>query len=135
MDPAITQRLNLSFEEVLRPRAHDLATKFYDRLNEQLPQLQDMLPVDPNDRRQQLLSALTLAMTNVKTPECIVDPYQALITSDEMNWDLHDHLEKITETLVNVMSEIGGHMWTPQLDKDWTEAMTYTGIAPEAFFG
>jgi hemoglobin-like flavoprotein len=131
--PTIT-RLQLSFD-ALRPRAHDLATRFFDSLQRELPALRDALPADPNDRRQRLLSALTLVITNVSTPECIVDPFQALLTHDSPDWVVHDHQETITRLLVESMAAVAGHMWTDQLAQDWTGALTYAGNAPEVFFG
>ncbi|MFG0252807.1 MAG: hypothetical protein ACF8NJ_08045 [Phycisphaerales bacterium JB038] len=132
-EPTI-MRLQLSFD-ALRPRAHDLALRFFGRLETELPQLGGMLPTEANERRQRLLSALTLIMTNVSTPECIVDPFQALLLPDSPSWAVHDHQETISRTLVDCMRALGGSLWTDQLTQDWTRALAYAGNAPEVFFG
>ncbi len=134
MNGPTIKRLQLSFD-ALRPRAHDLALRFFDRLEEEVPALRDMLPSEANERRQRLLSAMTLVITNVSTPECIVDPYQALLLPDSPDWVVHDHQETITKVLIESFAAIGGHLWTEQLAQDWSSAMSYAGNAPEVFFG
>ncbi len=134
MNGPTIKRLQLSFD-ALRPRGHDLALRFFERLETELPQLGGMLPTEANERRQRLLSSLTLIITNVSTPECIVDPYQALLSPDSPAWAVHDHQESIGKTLVECMGAVAGSLWTEQLTQDWTHALTYAGNAPEVFFG
>jgi hemoglobin-like flavoprotein len=134
MDRASIRRLELSFD-MLRPRAHEMASRVFDRLTTELPHMRDAFPTDPNDRRQRLLAAMTLAMTNVNTPECIVNPFEALAANGDDHWSLRDHDTVITKAVVDAMSAVAGKLWTRQLTNDWSSAFAYAGHASEVFLG
>ena len=116
--------LESSFQ-ALAPMGETLTRNFYVKLFEKFP---DVIPMFENtsvdEQHKKLWAALQLVAGSLRNPEKLME---ALIGLGQRHKDygaLPAHYDAVAETLLEVMAELAGDLWTKEVSKAWTDALT-----------
>lgn len=115
------------------PQAEKLVERFYEELFKRYPDVQPMFAdADIREQRGKLLSALKLVVANVRTPESLVPALEEMGRRHQGYGAVADHYGAVAATLLDVMQEIAGPAWTPEVQKAWSGAL---GLIAEIMLG
>ena len=126
MDREVIQRLERSFE-ALAPKGPELVDRFYAKLFADYPQVRSMFPKNMAEQKNMLLAALALVVRNLRTPQRLSAPLQEMGRRHTGYGTQPEHYPLFRDTLVSVMAELAGPIWTDGIDRDWRSAIDWVG--------
>ncbi len=108
----------------LAPQGEDLAHRFYEELFLRYPAVKPMFAkTSMAEQEKKLLSALVLVINSLRKPEVLVP---ALTRLGEKHYEYGarpEHYAAVSETLLIVMAEFSGELWTAEVKDAWREAL------------
>lgn len=122
MDADRRQRITDSFN-ALAPHAEDLVNRFYERMFTEHPEVRPMFPDDMGQQKMHLLTSLALVVKNIDNFAALEQPLKKM-GARHLNYGARpEHYPIVGGTLLAVMGELAGDLWTDQLREDWTAAV------------
>ncbi len=122
--PSDVELLERSFA-ALAPDADTLAARFYEELFERYPDVVPMFEgTDVPEQQKKLVAALTLVVNSLRKPEQL---NQALVTLGKRHQEYGAeaaHYQAVADTLIDVMRELAGDLWSDDIEGAWTRALT-----------
>lgn len=108
----------------LAPQGAQLATRFYERLFEQYPAAAPLFDgVSLAGQEKKLLASLVLLVQNLHKPEVLKDYLMGLGARHVHYGVTEKHYPMVTETLLAVMEEFAGDLWTPDVQQAWENTL------------
>lgn len=83
-----------------------------------------MFPEDMIGQRKRLLDALTLVVANLHSPQTVRPRLEQLGHAHLAYGARTTHYPLVCDALVTAMSEVAGADWTPELQLEWTRAIS-----------
>jgi len=115
--------LETSFN-LLAPRGEELVQRFYEELFQRAPQVKPMFAnTTPAEQQNKLLAALKLVVENVRNPQALVPVLTSLGERHQGYGALPEHYPVVAESLIKVMKEMAGDVWTDTIESAWTQAL------------
>jgi methyl-accepting chemotaxis protein len=122
-NPLNVELLESSFN-ALAPQGELLVERFYQALFSQYPQVKPLFAnTDPKSQQKKLLAALNLVISNLRNPDVLSAALQKMGERHQVYGALREHYPAVANTLLEVMGELAGDLWTPQLKKAWEDAL------------
>ncbi len=116
-DPLNIELLESSFK-ALAPQGELLAQRFYDSLFSRYPQVKPLFGnSDQKSRQEKLLAALQLVVNNLREPETLNSALVEMGKRHRAYGALPEHFPSVAATLLEVMEELAGDLWTRCLSK------------------
>jgi len=115
--------LETSFN-LLAPRGEELVRRFYEELFHRAPQVKPMFAnITPAEQQKKLLAALKLVVENVRNPEALAPVLTTLGERHQGYGALPEHYPVVAESLIKVMKEMAGNVWTDTIESAWAQAL------------
>ena len=109
---------------LIAPQAERLVERFYAELFRRYPAVRPLFgKADMRSQRSKLIAALQLVIAHVRKPEKLVPALQKMGRQHEKYGAQPEHYQAVAATLLDVMSEIAGPNWTPQVNWAWSDAL------------
>ncbi|WP_269471118.1 methyl-accepting chemotaxis protein [Sulfuriflexus mobilis] len=109
----------------LAPQADDLVKRFYEELFERYPAVKPLFKnTTPAKQRKKLVAALALLVNNLRKPDELVPVLQQMGARHEGYGAEPDHYTAVADTLLDVMAEFAGELWTTEVKNAWHTALT-----------
>ncbi|MFT7414770.1 MAG: methyl-accepting chemotaxis protein [Methylophagaceae bacterium] len=120
---------------VLALQGNALAARFYQLLFENYP---DVIPlfsaVSPDEQQKKLLASLVLLVQNLHKPELLGEYLKGLGARHVHYGVIAEHYPLVTETLLSVMEEFAGDVWTAAVKQAWQSTLdTITATMLQAY--
>jgi len=134
-----TDAMNIDLLEstfaALAPHADDLVSRFYQKLLNENPQLKVFFEgVDLTDQKKKLAASLALVVNSLRKPELLKEALTNLGKRHQGYGVLPEHYPIVATTLLSVMQELAGELWTDEVETAWTAALNaVAGIMIEAY--
>ena len=110
--------------EWIAPQGHAFASRFYDRLFEDHP---EVIPLFENsDREEQqakLLNALTVIVYRLRHPDHLRQFLTELGQRHVLYGVSLPHYDAVIDTLLIVLAEFAEDAWSPVMEESWTNAL------------
>ena len=108
----------------LAPRGEELVERFYAELFRRYPGVRPLFAdVKSETQQRKLLSALALVVRNLRKPEALTKVLSELGARHRGYGAQPDHYPAVSDTLLDVMAEMAGELWTPQVHRAWADAL------------
>ncbi|WP_198264852.1 methyl-accepting chemotaxis protein [sulfur-oxidizing endosymbiont of Gigantopelta aegis] len=108
----------------LEPQAEDLTKTFYERLFLKFPQVKPLFKnTDISKQSKMLLAALKLVVNNLDKPDALEKALANMGQKHQGYGALPEHYPAVAETLLEVMAEYAGDIWTAEVAQAWTDAL------------
>jgi methyl-accepting chemotaxis protein len=115
--------LEKTFSE-LAPSGEKLTERFYEELFERYP---DVIPlfehVDLAQQQKKLLAAIKLVINNLRNPETLATALKQLGAKHKIYGAEEAHYQAVASTLLDVMQELAGDLWTDEVQQAWSDAL------------
>jgi nitric oxide dioxygenase len=115
-------RLVIDSIEELRPRADDVATRFYDALFTLAPDARELFPEDLTLQRAKLFKELDEIAHAIPTLSNFVDRARRLGADHAAYGVERRHYIAFGSVLVGVLGDALGDEFTPELEEAWRQA-------------
>jgi methyl-accepting chemotaxis protein len=107
-----------------------LVEKFYSQLFERFPDVKPMFAnVDQKEQEKKLLSGLVMVINNIRKPEVLGPALSTLGKKHQKYGAVAEHYPAVAETLLDVMGELAGDLWTDEVKQAWTNALNTVATA------
>ena len=118
---------------LIAPHADRLVERFYSELFRRHPAVRPLFgKTNMHAQRKKLIAALQLVVANVRKPQKLIPVLQEMGRRHEKYGAKPEHYPAVATTLLDVMSEIAGPQWTPQVKRAWSDAL---GLITETMLG
>jgi hemoglobin-like flavoprotein len=115
--------LETSFD-LIAPRGDELMDEFYARLFAAAPAVKPLFAgVDLKRQKGMLLSALVLVRKSLRDLDSLLPTLRALGARHVAYGAKPEHYPVVATTLIGSMSRIAGDVWTPEIEKAWSDAL------------
>jgi len=115
--------LESSFE-ALAPQANKLAKRFYEELFARYPAVKPMFAnTTPAKQQKKLVAALVLVVKSLRKPDALVEVLTNLGGTHQGYGAEPAHYEAVASTLLDVMEEFAGDLWTDEVQSAWQKAL------------
>ena len=115
--------LEASFK-LLAPQGDILVARFYQELFKRFPAV---IPLFRNTtaakQQKKLLAALQLVVNNLRKPKVLKKALSGLGERHQDYGAVIEHYDAVADTLLDVMSEIAGDLWTKEVANAWQNAL------------
>jgi len=109
----------------IEPHGAALAHRFYEVLFAQYPELKPMpSKTSVAEREKEMLSALVLVVNSLRQPGVLLPTITTLGEKYYQFGAKLEHYTAVSETLLDVMSEFAGELWTDEVHEAWRETLT-----------
>jgi len=116
--------LESSFK-ALAPQGELLVERFYEALFTQYPQVKPLFTnSNPKTQQKKLLGALQLVVNNLRNPEALKSALISMGQRHQGYGALPEHYPAVASTLIGVMRELAGDLWTTEIQSAWEDALT-----------
>ena len=122
LTPAAIARLKDSFRVITQERA--LAPLFYARLFERDPSTRALFPQDMTRQHAHFNVALAILIGNLEYLGALDDPLRELGGRHVAYGVRREHYAEFRDTLIELLAECAGDLWSPRLRDDWWAALT-----------
>lgn len=114
----------------LAPSGPVLVERFYQTLFKRHPEVRDLFAhVTPKTQHRMLLEALKFVVDNIREP-AVLNPVLTELGSRHRRYGAEpEHFPVVTETLLGVMKELTGSLWTAKVEKAWTNTFDFVNNA------
>jgi len=117
------ETLESSFN-LLAPRGEELVQRFYEELFKRAPAVKPLFDnTTPVEQQKKLLAALKLVIENVRKPEALAPVLTSMGIRHQGYGALPEHYPVVANTLVDVMKEMAGDVWTDSIESAWNQAL------------
>jgi methyl-accepting chemotaxis protein len=107
-----------------------LVKNFYSELFKRYPDVKPMFAnVDQKEQEKKLLSGLVLVINNIRKPEVLGPALANLGKNHQKYGAVAEHYPAVAETLLDVMGELAGKLWTAPVKQAWTNALNTVATA------
>ncbi len=124
MDTTQIQRIEESFR-ALAPRGPELVDRFYALLFSRFPAVRPLFPQQMQAQKDKLLASIGLVVKSLRNPDGLKQTLLGLGARHAQYGTQEAHYPAVRDTLLDVMSEMAGNLWTTQLNQDWTDALNW----------
>jgi len=108
----------------LAPHGKTLVKRFYAELFSRYPEAKALFANTTAAKQQRmLLDALVLTVENLRNPNELVEILQGLGSRHQKYGAVAAHYEAVATTLLDVMAETAGDIWTNDIKKAWQGAL------------
>jgi len=108
----------------LAPQGEALVARFYQQLFNRYPQVRPLFRnTTPADQQRKLLSALKLVVSNLRNPGVLTETLQNLGRRHQQYGAVPGHYQAVASTMLDVMKEFAGVLWTKEVHKAWSDAL------------
>ena len=108
----------------LAPQGEALVRRFYQQLFARHPDLEPLFADTTLEAQEQkLLGALQLVVDSLRKPASLVKTLKALGARHRGYGALPEHYQAVAETLLAVMQEFAGELWTAEVRAAWEQAL------------
>ena len=108
----------------LEPQAESLTETFYEQLFEKFPQVRPLFKnTDIKQQSKMLLAAIKLVVNNLDKPETLKNALASMGEKHQNYGALPEHYPAVAETLLGVMAQYAGDLWTDDVAQAWTDAL------------
>lgn len=108
----------------LAPQGEALVHRFYEELFARYPGVKPMFAnTSVAKQEKKLLGALVLVINSLRKPKQLVAALTSLGTTHHGYGAKPEHYTAVAETLLDVMAEFAGDLWTEEAKEAWTEAL------------
>jgi len=115
--------LESSFD-ALAPNANKLAKRFYEELFARYPGVKPMFAnTTPAKQQKKLVAALVLVVKSLRKPEALVEVLTNLGGTHQGYGAETAHYEAVASTMLDVMEEFAGDLWTAEVHSAWQKAL------------
>lgn len=115
--------LEQSFE-ALAPSGEKLVKRFYEELFKRYPEVKPLFAnADIKAQQKHLLNAIVLVVNNLRKPEKLLPVLKKLGEKHQQYGAVEAHYPAVAETLLDVMAELAGELWTDELHNAWAAAL------------
>jgi len=115
--------LESSFK-ALAPHGKELVKRFYDELFRRYPRVKLLFGnTTQTQQEKKLLAALALVVNNLRKPKTLVKALTQLGESHEEYGATAEHYQAVAKTLLYVMEEMAGELWTDEVENAWNDAL------------
>jgi len=115
--------LESSFD-ALAPSANKLAKRFYEELFARYPAVKPMFAnTTPAKQQKKLVAALVLVVQSLRKPDALVEVLTNLGGTHQGYGAEPAHYEAVASTLLDVMEEFAGDLWTDEVHSAWQKAL------------
>jgi methyl-accepting chemotaxis protein len=114
----------------LAPQGEQLVEKFYSELFKRYPEVKPMFAnVDQKEQEKKLLSSLVLVINNLRKPDDLGAALTSLGKKHQGYGAVAAHYPVVAGTLLDVMAELAGELWTDEVKQAWTNALNIVAEA------
>lgn len=122
LNDAQIRTVESSFDQ-LAPRADELVAKFYASLFKLYPDVKPMFAnVNPKEQKKKLAASLALVVNNLRNPTKLASALKELGRKHQNYGALPDHYDAVTGTMLDVMADMAGPVWTSDVNSAWEAA-------------
>jgi hemoglobin-like flavoprotein len=122
MTEASLLRITANYE-TLADRMPELASAFYDRLFEVLPQSRALFKIDIALQSQHLAAALALIVRNLRFMDALEQPLRELGVHHARVGVRPEQYPIVCRAMIDTIQAGSGARWSPQLESDWSAAL------------
>lgn len=109
---------------LLAPKGEALTARFYERLLQNHPELNDLFDgVSMIGQQKKLLASLVLLVQNVRKPEVLKEYLTGLGARHVHYGVVEAHYPMVAENLLAVLAEFAGKAWTVDVSKAWENTL------------
>ncbi len=110
----------------LEPQADKLVERFYEELFSQHPAVKPLFKdTDPETQPKKLLTSLKLVVSSLREPEKLEKALHQMGKKHQQYGALEAHYPAVAETLLGVMEELAGELWTDEVEESWSQALNF----------
>jgi len=110
--------------KLLEPRADALVQRFYGQLFDRYPSVRPLFENTPRDAQEKkFLAALKMVINNLRDPDALMDALMVLGERHKQYGVLPEHYAAVASTLLDVLKEFIGDMWTRKVHYAWSDAL------------
>jgi|GEM_PF-382490 len=113
----------------LAPQGEELTRRFYAELFERFPQVRPMFTGDVKDQERKLLAALQTVIASLDKPAALKKTLAELGRRHQNYGAVAGHYQAVAETLLDVMADLAGSLWTNEVASAWKQALTVVAQA------
>jgi hemoglobin-like flavoprotein len=103
-------------------RADELATRFYDRLFSEHPELRTLFPDDMTRQKESLIATLVVIVQSLRKPDALRQTVHDLAIRHIDYGVVPEQYPVVGTTLVATLAELSGDTWNHELEEAWTLA-------------
>ncbi len=108
----------------LAPQGEALVARFYEELFARFPEVRPMFAnTDPAQQQKKLLAALQLVVNSLRRPAQLRKTLLKLGEKHHAYGAKEEHYTAVAETLLDVMAEFAGDLWTDKVADAWRNAL------------
>jgi hemoglobin-like flavoprotein len=115
-------RVQHSYRQITQERA--LAPLFYARLFERNPDARALFPIDMARQQAHFNVALAVLVWNLDYLPALDEPLRELGARHVEYGVRREHYAEFRDTLLEVLAESAGGLWSSELRDDWWQALT-----------
>ncbi|MDX1250753.1 MAG: PAS domain-containing protein [Gammaproteobacteria bacterium] len=109
---------------ILSRKGDLLVKRFYDELFKKYPQVKPLFGnVSIKEQQKKLLAALSLVVKNIRNPEALGEILSGLGMRHQKYGAKPEHYQAVAGTLLGVMEEVAGDIWTDEVHEAWAGAL------------
>jgi len=110
----------------LEPQADKLVERFYEELFSQHPAVKPLFKnTDPKTQPKKLLTSLKLVVSSLREPKKLEKALHQMGKKHQQYGALEAHYPAVAETLLGVMEELAGELWTDEVEESWSQALNF----------
>ncbi len=110
----------------LEPQADLLVERFYEELFSQHPAVKPLFKnTDPKTQPKKLLASLKLVVSSLRNPKKLEKALHEMGKKHQQYGALEEHYPAVAETLLGVMEELAGELWTDEVEESWSQALNF----------
>ncbi|MGE3539902.1 MAG: methyl-accepting chemotaxis protein [Candidatus Tectimicrobiota bacterium] len=119
----------------LAPQSEHLVQRFYEELLQRYPEVQPLFAkTNWQQQQHELLASLELVLKNLRHPGVLRQALLAMGARHQGYGARPEHYKAVTSTLLDVMQQCAGALWTPDVQTAWETALQHvTHIMLEAY--
>jgi len=123
--PALDIELLETSFAALAPQAGELVQKFYSELFDRCPAVKPMFAnVSMEAQQQKLVAALGTVISSLRSPDELEKVLLDLGEKHKAYGAMPEHYQVVGETLLDVMAQVAGSLWSPKLALAWRAAIS-----------
>jgi methyl-accepting chemotaxis protein len=117
------QTLEATFN-ILKPQAGTLVHQFYNQLFRRYPQVKPLFKNTSRAKQEKkFVAALQLVVRNLRKPKVLVNTLRSLGAKHQAYGVEPEHYAAVASTLLDVMAEFTGDLWTDKVHEAWSGAL------------
>jgi len=123
-DPDFAAELVEQSFSALAPQSGELVARFYQKLFTDYPEARELFSSDMREQKKKLLSAIKMLVSNLRNPEQLTPVLRTLGEKHQAYGAQAEHYTAVAETLLDVMAEMAGDLWTGEVQAAWEQTLS-----------